>query len=120
MLISLGFLQIVFIEPNPLNLFSNYSMDIEPLGITQNLISLFIGIFSILLLLLSISSYKKIGLKNILYAAGAFGLFAIRLFIEIFDENYDILDTYLITFLNSSITLAILILFFLAIIKKNK
>ncbi len=95
-------------------------MDIEPLGITQQLISLFIGIFSILLLLLSISAYRKTGLKNILYAAGAFGLFAIRLFIEVFDEIHDIVDTYLLTFLNSTVTLAILILFFLAIIKKNK
>ena len=103
-----------------LNLYSIFSMDIEPIGITQHLISLFIGIFSILLLLLSISAYRKTGLKNILYAAGAFGLFAIRLFIEVFDENYDIVDNYLLSFLNSSITLAILILFFLAIIKKNK
>jgi hypothetical protein len=102
------------------NFFSFSSMDIEPIGITQSLISLFIGIFSILLLLLSISSYRKTGLKNILYAAGAFGLFAIRLFIEVFDEIHDIVDNYLLSFLNSSITLAILILFFLAIIKKNK
>ena len=97
-----------------------FSMDIEPLGITQHLISLFIGIFSILLLLLSISAYRKTGLKNILYAAGAFGLFAIRLFIEVFDEIHDIVDTYLLTFINSTVTLAILILFFLAILKKNK
>jgi hypothetical protein len=70
--------------------------------------------------LLCISAYRKIGLKNILYASDALGLFAIRLFIEVFDENYDIVDNYLLSFLNSSITLAILILFFLAIIKKNK
>ncbi len=95
-------------------------MDIEPIGITQHLISLFIGIFSVLLLLLYIQAYRKIGLKNILYASDTFGLFAIRLFIEVFDENYDIVDNYLLSFLNSSITLAILILFFLAIIKRNK
>ena len=68
------------------NFFSPFPMDTEPIGITQHLISLFIGILSILLLLLSISAYRKTGLKNILYAAGAFGLFAIRLFIEILED----------------------------------
>jgi hypothetical protein len=119
-LITLYFSQLLFIGLGQLNFSLLFSMDIEPIGITQHLISLFIGIFSILLLLLSISSYRKTGLKNILYAAGAFGLFAIRLFIEVFDENYDIVDNYLLAFLNSFVTLAILILFFLAIIKKNK
>src|SRR5689334_25383361 len=116
----LYFLQLLFIGLFDGNFFTLFSMDIEPLRITETIISLLIGIFSMLLLLLSISSYRKTGLKNILYAAGAFGLFAIRLFIEIFDESYDVLDTYLITFLNSFITLAILILFFLAIIRRNK
>ncbi len=100
--------------------FSIFSIDIEPLGVTQNLISLFIGIFSILLLLVSISSYRKTGLKNILYATGAFGLFAIRLFIEVLEENFNIWVSYVVGFMSSSLTLAILVLFFLAIVKRNK
>ncbi len=100
--------------------FSIFSIDIEPLGVTQNLISLFIGIFSILLLIMSISSYRKTGLKNILYATGAFGLFAIRLFIGVLDENYNIWDSYVMSFTSSLLTLVILVLFFLAIIKRNK
>jgi hypothetical protein len=112
--------QILFIGLFNVNFFSLFSTEIEPIGITQHLISLFIGIFSILLLLLSISAYRKTGLKNILYATGAFGLFAIRLFIESFDEIHDVLDDNKISFLNSFITLAILILFFVAIIKRNK
>jgi hypothetical protein len=119
-LILFYFSQILFIGLFNVNFFSLFSTEIEPIGITQHLISLFIGIFSILLLLLSISAYRKTGLKNILYATGAFGLFAIRLFIESFDEIHDVLDDNKISFLNSFITLAILILFFLAIIKRNK
>ena len=115
----LYFTQILIMGLSQIN-FSIFSIDIEPLGVTQNLISFFIGIFSILLLLLSISSYRKTGLKNILYATGAFGLFAIRLFIEVLEENYNIWDSYVVGFMSSSMTLAILVLFFLAIVKRNK
>ncbi len=116
----LYFYHLLSIGLGQLNTLSIFSMNIEPLGISQHLISLFTGIFSILLLLLSISSYRIIGLKNILYAASAFGLFAIRLFIDSFDEIHNILDDNQINLLNSFINLAILILFFLAIIKRNK
>jgi hypothetical protein len=112
--------QILFMGLAQINYYSAFSIDIEPLGLTQNLISLLTGVFSILLLLLSISSYRKTGIKNILYASGAFGLFGIRLFIEVLEENYNIWDSYFVGFVTSSLTLAILVLFFLAIIKRNK
>ncbi len=111
--------QILFMGLAQIN-YSIFSIDIEPFGLTQNLISFLIGVFSILLLLLSISSYRKTGIKNILYASGAFGLFAIRLFIEVLEENYNIWDSIIVGFVTSSLTLAILVLFFLAIIKRNK
>ena len=78
------------------------------------------GIFSLLLLALSISAYRKTGLKKIIYAAAAFALFGIQLLFESLEEIFEVLDTgygYVIT---SSMTLAILILFFLAIVQKNK
>jgi|SRR5215212_6859952 len=114
------FLHLVPIVMDYLNFISNFLLIFETAGITLHLISLLTGLFSILLLLLSISAYRKTGLKNILYAAGAFGLFAIRLFIESFDEIHNILDDKQINLLNSVITLAILILFFLAIVRRNK
>lgn len=97
-----------------------FSIDVKTFGIIQEFVYVFIGVFSILLLLLSVTSYRKTKLKNLLYAAGAFGLFAIRLFMEAVDSNLDIADQYSISFFNSSITLGILILFFLAIVKRNK
>lgn len=89
-------------------------------GISQHLISLFIGVLSVLLLILYLSSYRKTGLKNILYPAGAFALFAARLFIDSFDEIHNILNDDQLNLLNNIITLAILLLFFLAFVKKNK
>ena len=110
-------LSIGFSQPNLLSIFS---VQIEPIGVTQKLIYVLIGIFSILLLLLSISSYKKTGLRSILYAACAFGLFSISIFIEALEESYNFLGSVLINFLGALITLVILILFFLAIVKKSK
>ena len=93
---------------------------LQTYGISQHLISLFTGIFSVLLLVLSISSYKKTGLKNVMYAGCAFGLYAVRFFIDSFDEIHNIIDDNQTNLLNSVINLAILIFFFLAIIKRNK
>ena len=112
--------QILSIGFSQLNFSSILSIESGSYEVTEKLISILIGIFSILLLLLSISSYRKTGLRSILYAAGAFGLFAVSLFLEALDENYNILDNYLVDLFSSSITLTILILFFLAIVKKNK
>lgn len=78
------------------------------------------GIFSILLLALSISAYKKTGLKKIIYAATAFALFAVQLLFEALEETFEILDTSFGSVLTSTMTLAILVLFFLAIVQKNR
>lgn len=94
-------------------------VDIDILEITNQIIAASIGIFSLLLLLLSLYSYKRTGLKNILYAASAFGLFAIRLLVETVEDNFEILDSATTDIVFSAMTLGILILFFLAIIRKN-
>ena len=78
------------------------------------------GIFSLLLLALSISAYRKTGLKKIIYAASAFALFAVQLLFESLEETFEVLDTGYGSVITSSITLAILVLFFLAIVQKNK
>ena len=78
------------------------------------------GIFSLLLLALSISAYRKTGLKKIIYAAAAFALFGIQLLFEVMEETFEFLDNGYGSVVTSSMTLAILILFFLAIVQKNK
>lgn len=78
------------------------------------------GIFSLLLLGISISAYRKTGLKRILFAAAAFALFGIQLLVESLEENIEFLfDTEFMSIVTASMTLGILLLFFLAIVKKN-
>jgi hypothetical protein len=78
------------------------------------------GIFSLLLLALSISAYKKTGITKIIYAAAAFALFGIQLLFESMEEIFEVLDTGFGSIITSSMTLAILVLFFLAIVQKNR
>jgi Na+/glutamate symporter len=78
------------------------------------------GIFSLLLLTLSISAYKRTGIKKIIFAAIAFSLFAIQLILESLEDTIGILeDPPIGDILSSSLTLAILVLFFLAIVRRN-
>ena len=78
------------------------------------------GIFSLLLLALSISAYRKTGSKRIIYSAMAFALFGIQLLFESLEDTIEALDTGYGSVITSSMTLAILVLFFLAIVQKNK
>jgi hypothetical protein len=78
------------------------------------------GVFSLLLLGLSILAYKRSGIKKIIFAAIAFSLFAIQLILESLEEGLGILeDPPIGDILSSSLTLAILVLFFLAIVRRN-
>jgi hypothetical protein len=86
----------------------------------ESIILAAIGIFSLLLLALSILAYRRTGLKKIIYAAIAFSLFAIQLILGSLEEAIGFLEEPPIgDILISSMTLAILILFFMAIVRKN-
>lgn len=78
------------------------------------------GIFSLLLLALSILAYRRTGLRKIIFAAIAFSLFAIQLILSSLEETFGILEEPPIgDILTATMTLAILILFFLAIVRKE-
>jgi hypothetical protein len=83
----------------------------------ENGIALGIGIFSILLLALSITAFKKTRLKVTIYAIIIFALFAIQQFLDFLDDIFITLDTPITGVIISSVTLAILLLFFLAIVR---
>jgi hypothetical protein len=104
----------------PFNLLHSFSLEIDPYDTIELLISVSIGIFSILLLLLSVSAYRETRVKSILYAATAFGLFAVSLFVGSLEDFIEDFNPVLSSILISSITLAILILFFIAIVRRNK
>lgn len=95
-------------------------LQVDLVVIVENLETLLIGVFSILLLLLSISTYQKTGLRNILYASVAFALFAFDVFLEFIIERYYSMTYPMQDFLHTSITLAILGLFFISIVKRTK
>ena len=86
----------------------------------ESVIQAAIGIFSLLLLALSILAYRRTGLKKIIFAAIAFSLFAIQLILEALEETIGILEEPPIgDILSASMTLAILVLFFVAIVRKG-
>jgi hypothetical protein len=93
-------------------------LDIELFNGVENAIAAGIGIFSLLLLALSITAFKKTGLRITIYAIIIFALFAIQQLFDYSENIFPELDTPVTGVLVDSLTLAILVLFFLAI--KNK
>lgn len=78
------------------------------------------AIFSVTLLALSISAYKNTGLKKIKYAIVAFGLFAFFLLYEYLEHTFKTsFNTSYTDIIIPSIALAIVVLFFLAIVRKR-
>ena len=78
------------------------------------------AIFSVTLLALSISAYKNTGLKKIKYAIVAFGLFAFFLLYEYLEHTFKkSFNTPYTDIIIPSMSLAIVVLFFLAIIRKR-
>ena len=94
-------------------------VEVEPYEPITQAIKIAIAAFSLLLLGLSISAYKKTALKRILYAAIAFGLFAIQMFFDYLEDAVEGFDTAYSDIIFYGITLAILVLFFLAIVRKR-
>jgi hypothetical protein len=96
---------------------SNVFLEIEPFGIDDGL-EIGIIIFSVILFALSITAYRNTGIKKILFAAAAFALFAIQLLVDTIGDYFgffeDIADILVVL-----ITFAILVLFFVAIVKKR-
>ena len=86
----------------------------------EGAIKVVIVIFAILLLALSISTYKKTGIRKMMYAAAAFSLFAIQLLFEYLEETVLMFDTPYADIILASMTLGILISFLIFIIKKEK
>ena len=84
-----------------------------------NIINLVIIAFSLLLFALAIKAYLTTRLSKIAYAAIAFALFAIQLFIEYADDTFGFLGDVNTDIVNSFIILCILILFFVAVVKRR-
>jgi cobalamin biosynthesis protein CobD/CbiB len=96
---------------------STVLLEIDLFDGLENAIAVGIGIFSLLLLALSITAYRKTGLRITIYAIIIFALFAIQQLFDYFENIIPELDTPVTGVLVDSLTLVILVLFFLAIAK---
>jgi len=76
------------------------------------------SILSVFLVALSIFSYQKSGLKKLLYAAIAFSIFCVFLIYEGLEHFYSLDNTFTDIVIPLS-GLAIILFFFLAVIKKS-
>ena len=94
-------------------------VEYEPYKPIEQMIKIGITAFSILLLGLSISAYRKTRLKAIIYAAVAFGLFAVQIFFDYLEDAVEGFETPYNDIIFLGITLAILVLFFMAIVRKK-
>lgn len=94
-------------------------VEVEPYEPITQVIKIAIAAFSLLLLGLSISAYKKTAFRRLLYAAVAFGLFAIQIFFDYLEDALEDFDTPSTDIIFFGITLAILVLFFMAIVRKK-
>jgi len=97
---------------------SKLFLEIEPFGIDDGL-EIGIGIFSLILFALSITAYRNTGIKKILFAAAAFGLFAIQMLVEALEDSIAFIEEDVADVLIPLITFVILILFFVAIVKRR-
>jgi hypothetical protein len=93
--------------------------EFEPYEPITQAIKIAIAAFSLLLLGLSVSAYRKTHLRRLVYAAVAFGWFALQLFFDYLEDAIPAFDTPYSDIIFFGITLAILVLFFMAIVKKK-
>jgi hypothetical protein len=91
----------------------------EPYEPIVQIIRIGIVAFSILLLSLSVTAYKKTALKSIIYAAIAFGLFALQTLFDYLQEAVKSFEQPYNDVIFYAMTLAILVLFFLGIVRRK-
>jgi len=94
-------------------------VEVEPYEPIVQLIKIGIAAFSLLLLGLSISAYRRTAFKGIIYAAIAFGLFAAQLLFDYLEDAIEALEQPYNDVIYYAMTLAILVFFFLAIVRRK-
>ena len=104
------------ILPAAASLVVNFDLDFE----TEELLNFAIGVFSLVLMALSLSAYRRTHLNRLLLVSAAFGLFALEVVIAQLDffvfplsENAEGAITALLDFV-------ILLLFFFAVVRGDR
>jgi hypothetical protein len=94
-------------------------LDVELIDTVEGMIYISSTVLSLMLMALSISAYRNTGLKKIAYAIAAFALFAAYLFFEYLEGVYEFLQSTYSDAILPFMAFGVLLLFFLAIVKKN-
>ena len=97
---------------------SKLFLETQPNGIETG-IELGIVAFALILFALSITAYRNTRIMKILFAAAAFALFAIQIFIDSIEDYITFLDEDITGIIVKLMTFGILVLFFVAIVKKK-
>jgi len=93
--------------------------EVGPYGWLEQIIKLGIAALSLILLGLSISAYRRTSFRSMLYASVAFGLFAVQMVFEYLGDALGAGEPYN-DIITPGITLAILVLFFMAIVRRGR
>ena len=99
--------------------FGSLLLQVELIDTVEGVIFLSSTVLSLLLLALSISAYRNTGIKKIIYAIAAFALFAAYLFYEYLEGVFNFLENTYSDVILPSMIFGVLVLFFLAIVRKN-
>jgi cbb3-type cytochrome oxidase subunit 3 len=86
---------------------------------TEEIINAGIAAFAIILLLITLSTYRKTQLRSLLLVSGAFGLFAVLVVIRQLDSFIDVVGYQTDQIITAVFELMVLLLFFLAIVMKK-
>jgi hypothetical protein len=97
----------------------SFLLEVELIDTVEGVIYLSSTVLSLLLMALSISAYRNTGLKKMAYAVAAFALFAAYLFFEYLEGVYEFLQSTYSDAILPFMAFGVLLLFFLAIVKKN-
>jgi peptidoglycan/LPS O-acetylase OafA/YrhL len=100
------------------DLLASFALENGLFDLVEGLLYVVGTIFAAILIALSISAYRNTHLKKLLYAIIAFLLFGIFLFYEYLEHSLP-LDNPFTDIVLPSMALSILVLFFLAIVKKR-
>lgn len=99
-------------------IFSKVFLETEPFGIESG-IEIGIVAFAVVLFALSITAYRNTRIKKILFASSAFALFAVHIFVDSMEDYLTFLDEQIIGIILKLMLFVILVLFFVAIVKKK-
>ena len=95
------------------------ALDVDTKVETRELLDLAVAAFALVLLALSLSAYRKTGLRRLLMVSLAFALFAVEVGLRELDDYVFELGTQVDLIITVGMEFAILLLFFLAVVVRE-